>query len=535
MNKKITKSFLGVLALALSGASIVSCGDGNQGETSKSQESVATSNETSTPMSEQTSQGQESVATSSEQHTHAFDSAWSYDGKQHWHACSGENCSEKKDVADHSFEDIAGVEATCTEEGNVAYKHCTVCEKNFDADGKEITDTKIEAKGHSYGELVAKKDSDCSMSGMEAHYKCSDCGTYFDENKNPTTEEALTIAPKGHHYGEARIKYTWDYVAVRECTDCPGSYEGHLQYGRYESKEIVNTKGATCKEKGSRTVTLTFSDEEAAKIEIEGNTLTKTWEGLGDYGDHSCDEKGVCSVCGTNISKTITSNEDEKDVVFEDVANNKIYFNFEGACNNCIAVNTKTQQSGITSETEALVKSIDIYDKDLNKVCTMTKLFSEDSGFWHWYWAYESGYFDGQYYGVVTLDKDYDEFTLKIDIPTHCFHNESGSARFLICADCGEQIDMSSSLVKNAEKMSYDEAKGTFTYTGTFVGDWNVLKVNNVSNAALNNLVSNASEFYICDENGSIGSGSIAAGKTGYIALYYESAGSDTITLSHGN
>lgn len=36
-------------------------------------------------------------------HEHSFSSEWSQSETQHWHACTGKNCEEKSDLADHDF------------------------------------------------------------------------------------------------------------------------------------------------------------------------------------------------------------------------------------------------------------------------------------------------------------------------------------------------------------------------------------------------------------------------------------------------
>lgn len=36
-------------------------------------------------------------------HKHSFSDDWSKSETQHWHACTGKNCEEKSDLADHDF------------------------------------------------------------------------------------------------------------------------------------------------------------------------------------------------------------------------------------------------------------------------------------------------------------------------------------------------------------------------------------------------------------------------------------------------
>lgn len=52
---------------------------------------------------------------------------------------------------------------------------------------------------HNYGTLVSKVDSTCKDTGLEAHYKCSICDRYFDENKNEVTYSSLVIKKSDTH------------------------------------------------------------------------------------------------------------------------------------------------------------------------------------------------------------------------------------------------------------------------------------------------------------------------------------------------
>gem|GEM_PF-3497314 len=92
--------------------------------------------------------------------------------------------------------------ATCTEDGNNAYYSCDKCHMFFsDEQGTNaIAENSwvIKSAGHNYGELIARTDATCEEPGMEAHYLCSICGTYFTPNKVETTAESLTIPALGH-------------------------------------------------------------------------------------------------------------------------------------------------------------------------------------------------------------------------------------------------------------------------------------------------------------------------------------------------
>ena len=107
------------------------------------------------------------------------------------------------------------VPATCSAYGVQAYYTCSHCNKNFtDAAGQnEIADLNAWKAGdgkivaeHTYGDLIPEDPAVHTQTelkaGMRAHYKCSVCQGYFDENKNPTTEDALIIAKPEHSYGD---------------------------------------------------------------------------------------------------------------------------------------------------------------------------------------------------------------------------------------------------------------------------------------------------------------------------------------------
>ena len=112
------------------------------------------------------------------------------------------SCKDNTHV--HSMESVAAVEATCTEDGNIAYYKCSVCGKYFsDADGKEeITadSVVIPAKGHEIVSGVAAVDATCEEAGNIAYYKCSVCGKYFSDadGKSEISADSVVVAAKGH-------------------------------------------------------------------------------------------------------------------------------------------------------------------------------------------------------------------------------------------------------------------------------------------------------------------------------------------------
>ena len=106
----------------------------------------------------------------------------------------------------HTEETVVGKNPTCTEAGLTDGKKCSVCKVILEEQ------TTIPAEGHTYGNLVAKVAATCSATGVEEHYRCTECQGYFstDENKTPTTLSDLELAidSNAHNYV--------DYV----CTYC---------------------------------------------------------------------------------------------------------------------------------------------------------------------------------------------------------------------------------------------------------------------------------------------------------------------------
>ena len=155
--------------------------------------------------------------------THSFGD-WQSDGDSHWRVCSV--CEWKEEHAPSPDQTICGAPQHCRECGyqmtaalahdwnewvsNDNGTHSRTCQRDnahtetVDCSGDAATcDTPqvcstcgyemMSALGHDYGDLIPLKEATITSTGMKAHYLCARCGTYFDENRNPTTIEALTI------------------------------------------------------------------------------------------------------------------------------------------------------------------------------------------------------------------------------------------------------------------------------------------------------------------------------------------------------
>ena len=119
--------------------------------------------------------------------------------------------------------------ATCKEKGKMKYT-ATFVNTAFAVQEKEVD---IDFAEHTYGAWIEEIPATCIAGGMKAHYYCSDCGKYFDENKNETTEEALKtpVSPYyGHDFGRwVEEKYATCQAPGRKgykhCSICNKDYD----------------------------------------------------------------------------------------------------------------------------------------------------------------------------------------------------------------------------------------------------------------------------------------------------------------------
>lgn len=105
---------------------------------------------------------------------------------------------------------VAEVPATCISDGHKDYYVCSLCGDKVKLNYSKWTvytdeQLKIEkdSTAHKYGDWQPQVDPTCIAVGREGHYKCTECGSYFNSSLVKTTWEALEIATdttNGHNY-----------------------------------------------------------------------------------------------------------------------------------------------------------------------------------------------------------------------------------------------------------------------------------------------------------------------------------------------
>ncbi len=102
---------------------------------------------------------------------------------------------------------VEGVAPDCITSGVYGHFVCVKCSGNVAVkeDGRTFVYTDdselvAPAKGHDYGELVAEVLPTCDKVGNISHYKCSECSSYFDTEKNAI--DSVVIDAVGHAWGD---------------------------------------------------------------------------------------------------------------------------------------------------------------------------------------------------------------------------------------------------------------------------------------------------------------------------------------------
>lgn len=114
--------------------------------------------------------------------------------------------------------------ATCQAPGKKGYKHCSICNKDYDATNTVITDFVIPVNpdGHELGDLVAEVPATCKDTGVKAHRDCNLCGKHCDPITRKEIADLTIPTTNNHTYGELipEVPATTEDFGVKEHKDC---------------------------------------------------------------------------------------------------------------------------------------------------------------------------------------------------------------------------------------------------------------------------------------------------------------------------
>ena len=126
-------------------------------------------------------------------------------------------------TTEHTLTEHKAKDATCTENGNLAYWECTDCGKLFsDKDGKTETTlaaVTVAAKGHTLTKTDGKPAT-CKDEGITEYWTCTVCEKLFSDGEGKTEiTQADTVIPvtDNHTYGDWKSDNSGHW---KECEVC---------------------------------------------------------------------------------------------------------------------------------------------------------------------------------------------------------------------------------------------------------------------------------------------------------------------------
>ena len=206
-----------------------------------------------------------------------------------------------KDANGHDLQHIEKKNATCTEDGNIEYWHCSSCGVDFDSEKTDkkpiISDVVIKSNGHDYDMSMGKiiKKPNCEEEGI-IEYPCKNCHNNLSKALKET----------GHKYGE------WEY--------CDNSYHQKVCKNNAKHTEIEKhvwddgtiTKEPTITDNGEKTFICKTcggsKTEKLPKAKATGMSL-KIYEHYLKSLDNDKDPKGakVAPLCLRSLKQTSKS------------------------------------------------------------------------------------------------------------------------------------------------------------------------------------------------------------------------------------
>ena len=166
----------------------------------------------------------------------------------------------------------AGQDATCTEDGNHPYWHCSVCDTYYAdkaaAEQYEDGEWIIEKSGHDLT-CTAGQDATCTEDGNHAYWYCANCEAYFaDAKADEQYEDGAWIIEKSGH--DLTCTAGKDATCTEEgnhaywyCANCEAYFADAKATEQYEDGEWIiaktnhaltytTAKEATCTEDGNK-------------------------------------------------------------------------------------------------------------------------------------------------------------------------------------------------------------------------------------------------------------------------------------------
>ena len=165
--------------------------------------------------------------------------------------------------------------ATCQAPGRKGYKHCSICNKNYDASNKEITDLVIPVNpdGHNFGTWIDEVSASDTANGEKAHKDCLICNKHFDVNDKEMSDFDLIIPKFGTHKvtvnGENKIFDEGEKVTA--IADDPADGKEFVGWQDETGKIVSAEKSYTFEVKRETVLTAVYKDKTSNVTENASN------------------------------------------------------------------------------------------------------------------------------------------------------------------------------------------------------------------------------------------------------------------------
>ena len=161
---------------------------------------------------------------------YAFDTGSQYASREFVGGCT-EKCTTCGNLdnpdAIHNLKFVAETPATCIAGGMKAHYTCEGCGKFFDEDKNETTEEALKTPvspyyGHNFGFWVEEEYATCQAQGRKGYKHCSICDKYYDASNTEITDWVIPVNPDGHELDDlvAEIPATCKDTGVKEHRDC---------------------------------------------------------------------------------------------------------------------------------------------------------------------------------------------------------------------------------------------------------------------------------------------------------------------------
>ena len=144
-------------------------------------------------------------------HKHSFSDDWTKTESQHWHACTGKDCEEKSDLADHDFDWVektpAGVHSDKVETGT-----CSICkyqkDRTVEGTGKHSWEWKSDGTKH-WEQTTCEHETPLTRNEQNHTWEWK-CDNVYDWEQTTCTQHDAMKRNKTVH--------TWKYASEGELT-----------------------------------------------------------------------------------------------------------------------------------------------------------------------------------------------------------------------------------------------------------------------------------------------------------------------------